>query len=119
MFHRTFNPGPSQVSDDVKADLLAAGEQNIVGISHRSDACRQIVESAANGLRRYFKLPDDYHVLFTGSATEAMELTIRNLVENESFHFTNGHFSELYARASAAFGKRVFSDKVDWGQLNN
>jgi phosphoserine aminotransferase len=119
VFHRTFNPGPSQVSDNVKADLLTASEQNIIGISHRSDACRQIVESAVSGLRRYFKVPADYHVIFTGSATEAMELTIRNLVQRQSFHFTNGHFSELFAHISTAFGKEALTDQAAWGELNN
>jgi phosphoserine aminotransferase len=119
MFHRTFNPGPSQVSEAVKADLITAGEQNIVGISHRSDACRRILESAASGLRRFFKVPDDYHIIFTGSATEAMELTVRNLVQEQSFHFTNGHFSELFAKVSGAYGKQASVYKAEWGQLND
>lgn len=119
MFHRTFNPGPSQVSDEVKQDLLAASEQNIVAISHRSDACRQIVESAVKGLRTYFKVPPDYHIIFTSSATEALELTIRNLVQKQSFHFTNGNFSELFAKVSQSFGKQVVTDESEWGSLNN
>jgi len=119
MFHRTFNPGPSQVSDAVKADLVKAGEQNIVGISHRSDACRRIVESAAHGLRRFFNVPQDYHIVFTSSATEAMELTVRNLVERQSFHFTNGHFSELFAKISEAYGKHATVDAAAWGELND
>lgn len=118
MFHRTFNPGPSQVSQDVKDDLLTAGMQNIVSISHRSDACRQIVEAAVKGLRQYFKVPADYHVIFTGSATEAMELTIRNLVLEQSFHFTNGHFAELFVRASHSYGKKAVTNVAEWGKQN-
>jgi phosphoserine aminotransferase len=118
MFHRTFNPGPSQISEAVKADLLKAADDNIAAISHRSDACRQIVEQAVTGLRQYFQVPADYHVLFTSSATEAMELVTRNLVDRESFHFTNGRFSELFAHISEAFGNKVVSDGVEWGKLN-
>lgn len=119
MFYRTFNPGPSQVSDAVKADMLAASEQNIIGISHRSSAFLDITKQAVDGLRQYFEVPKEYHVLFTSSATEAMELIIRNLVEEESFHFANGHFSELFARVSESFGKTATVDAVAWGSQNN
>jgi phosphoserine aminotransferase len=119
MFYRTFNPGPSQVSDDTKADIREALNRNIIGISHRSAAFKTITEEAVVGLRTYFKVPDDYHVLFSSSATEAMELVVRNLVEHKSFHFTNGHFSELFARISESVGKQALANAVDWGRQNN
>jgi phosphoserine aminotransferase len=119
MFHRTFNPGPSHISDEVKADIAAATEQNILGISHRSSTFIDITRHAAEGLRKYFAVPADYHVVLTSSATEALELTIRNLVEKESFHFTNGHFSEFFARTSKSFGKNAIVDEAEWGELND
>jgi phosphoserine aminotransferase len=119
MFYRTFNPGPSQVSEAVKADVAVATQQNITSISHRSSAFREISKQAVAGLRQYFAVPADYHVLFTSSAIEAMELVIRNLVEKESFHFVNGHFSELFAAASEAFGKTALVDAVEWGEQND
>jgi phosphoserine aminotransferase len=118
MFYRTFNPGPSQISDAVKADIASASEQNIIGISHRSSAFIDITEKAVHGLRKFFKVPADYHVLFTSSASEAMELTIRNLVNATSFHFTNGHFSELFSNMSIALGKKAINDSVEWGKQN-
>lgn len=119
MFQRTYNPGPSQVSDAVKADLVEASKRNIIGISHRSQSFLDITGHAVSGLRQYFNVPGNYHVVFTSSATEALELTIRNLVEQESFHFTNGHFSELFARVSESFGKTAQVDAAEWGHLNN
>ncbi len=119
MFFRTFNPGPSQVSDATKDDIREALERNIVGISHRSTAFSQIGEEAIVGLRTYFKVPDSYHILFTSSATDAMELVIRNLVKTDTFHFTNGNFSELFAHVSEAFGKTAHVNAVGWGQQNN
>ena len=119
MFHRTFNPGPSQVTDEVKADITEAVEKNIISLSHRSTIFAEITKQAVKGLREYFDVPEDYHVLFTSSATEALELVIRNLVVKESFHFTNGNFSELAARISESFGKTAISDSVEWGKQNN
>jgi phosphoserine aminotransferase len=119
MFRLTFNPGPSQVSDAVKADMAYAAKHNIVGISHRSQECLDITRQAVEGLRTYFKVPADYHVIFTSSATEALELVVRNLVEKESFHFTNGHFSELFAKVSRSFGRTANTDAVEWGEQND
>lgn len=119
MFDRTFNPGPSQVSDDVKADIITATKQNIVSISHRSPEFLDITKKAVDGLRQFFEVPEDYHILFTSSATETMELVIRNLVQKESFHFTNGHFSELFERVSQSFGKQTKVNSVEWGSQND
>ncbi|HUC20656.1 MAG TPA: aminotransferase class V-fold PLP-dependent enzyme [Candidatus Polarisedimenticolaceae bacterium] len=119
MFYRTFNPGPSQVTEATKEDVREALKHNIIGISHRSTAFKEIAEQAVMGLRHYFKVPDDYHVLFSSSATEAMELVVRNLVASESFHFTNGNFSELFARISESLGKITATDAVPWGRQNN
>jgi phosphoserine aminotransferase len=119
MFHRTFNPGPSQISDAVKADIATASEQNIIAVSHRSDVFADITREAIVGLRQYFQVPEDYQILFAPSATEAMELIIRNLVARESFHFTNGHFSELFARVSKSFGKTTAIDAAMWGEQND
>jgi phosphoserine aminotransferase len=119
MFFRTFNPGPSQVSDEVKEDIATAVKQNIIAVSHRSSVFTGIAKDAVHGLKQYFNVPDDYFVILTSSATEAIEMAVKNLVKKESFHFTNGNFSELSARISMSYGKNTVTDSVPWGDIND
>ncbi len=115
----TFGPGPSRLSDVTKADILNALETGVPEISHRSAAFTQTSRAAVSELRAFFGIPTDYGVLYTASATDAMELLVRNCVERKSFHFTCGSFSELFARVAQAHGKETTRNAVPWGKMND
>ncbi len=115
----TFNPGPSQLSDETKADITQAAKSDLLSMSHRSPQFSEISRQAVEGLRTYFSLPTNYHVVYTASATEAMAMTIENTTERASFHFTCGNFSEYFARISRGLGKDAHEGAVDWGLKND
>lgn len=114
----TFNPGPSQVSQETLRDMESAMREGVLTMSHRSTHFRTISELAVRGLRTFFGIPQDYAVFYTSSATEAMELTIRNLVRTTSFHYVHGSFSKLFADVSARLYKQAIRDEAPWGQGN-
>ncbi len=118
LFDITFNPGPSQLSKQTKEDIRDAIQAHIPEISHRSDQFTAMSADVVSGLRRYFSVPDEYAILYTSSATDAMQITTSSLVEHKSFHFVSGAFSQLFATVSAACGKEVMSDVVEWGENN-
>ncbi len=111
----TFNPGPSQVSPDTKQDMREAADSGVLEMSHRSAAFNDMSSATMRELRAFYAIPDDYTVFYTSSATEAMELTIRNLVRKHSFHFTQGSFSRLFQEVSESLGKDAASIDVAWG----
>jgi phosphoserine aminotransferase len=115
----TFNPGPSQISPEVKADISSAVNKGILEISHRSTEFSAISAKTVRGLREFFGIPRDYRIFYASSATEAMLWTIANGVESRSFHFVNGSFSKKYADISASMGKTIECDAVSPGEQND
>jgi phosphoserine aminotransferase len=67
------------------------------------------------GLRELLKLPTDYHVLFTASATEVWERSIQNLVEARCYHFVNGAFSKRYCEIARQLQKNAVSIEASPG----
>jgi len=112
----TFNPGPSKLSEHTKNDIREALDLGIPEMSHRSAQFTEMSGKTLKGLRTFFGIPEGYRVFYTASATEAMELTIRNLVRRKSAHFTCGRFSELFAEISEANGKETQRISAPWGE---
>ncbi|MBD3238123.1 MAG: aminotransferase class V-fold PLP-dependent enzyme [Candidatus Moranbacteria bacterium] len=115
----TFNVGPSKLSQKTKSQIKKAIDLGIYEISHRSEEFSKISKQAITGLRKFFKIPKDYRVFYTGSATDAMEIAVGNCCEQRAYHFTCGVFSEVFAEISQRYNKKVFRDQVDFGQLND
>lgn len=111
----TFNPGPSKLSDDTKQDIRDAIDLGIGEMSHRSKAFGQMSMAVEQGLRTFMAIPPEYHVFYVASATEAMELTIRNVVEKKSSHFTAGRFAELFADMAEGLFKNTQRISAPWG----
>ncbi len=119
MTNLTLNVGPSKLSPETKVDIKRAVDEDLLEISHRSPEFAEISGHAVEGLRKLFQIPPDWHILFTTSATEAMELTLRSTVEKTSFHFTCGNFSEYFEKISKALYKNTLSQKAVWGNAND
>lgn len=95
-----FTPGPSQLYPGVDQFLQDAVEADVCSISHRSAAFKEIFEHTIDSLRTLLGLPDNFQIMFTGSATEIWERIIANCTESNSFHFVNGSFSKKFFQYS-------------------
>lgn len=96
MLHTNFTPGPSQLYFTAADHARKAFREGIPSISHRSKLFEQIFHETTEGLRELLNIPSDFHIFFTGSATEIWERIIENLVEKKSLHLVNGSFSKRF-----------------------
>ena len=98
----TFNPGPSAVYPAVRQYLTDAFDEGWLSAPHRSEKVTSLVRQTVADLKTKLNVPQDYTVLFTGSATECWEILAQSLTPRRSFHVYNGDFGEKwlkYARA--------------------
>ena len=91
-----FTPGPSQLYPGVGQFLQDAITEDVGSISHRSAAFKAIFKNTTEKLRELLSLPDNFQIMFTGTATEIWERIIANCTESNSFHFVNGSFSKKF-----------------------
>jgi len=111
-----FTPGPSELYFTVEEHIKNALKEQIPAISHRSKKFQEIYAEAESNLRKLFSLPDNYHLVFTSSATEIWERLIQNCVETESFHFVNGSFSQRFYEIAGELGKNPSMVKAAYGE---
>ncbi|MBI2021276.1 aminotransferase class V-fold PLP-dependent enzyme [Candidatus Daviesbacteria bacterium] len=111
-----FTPGPSQLYPTIKDNIALAIKEEIMSISHRGRKFVQIFQSLTGNLKKLLSIPEDYHILFLSSATEAMERIIQNCVDKTSFHFINGAFSERFFKTAQQLKKKTFVEQVAWGE---
>lgn len=102
-----FTPGPSALYFTVGDHIKTALKEQIPSISHRSKKFKSIYQHTAEQLRLLLNLPEEYHILFTGSATEIWERLIQNCVEEHSYHLVNGAFSEKFYSMALAWKKNA------------
>jgi len=111
-----FTPGPSQLYFTVDDHVRTAFKEGIPSLSHRSKKFEGFYKDTVNGLRELLNLPPNYHIYFTGSATEIWERLIQNLVEERSFHLVNGSFSKRFYEIALQLGKKPTKNEVANGQ---
>lgn len=102
-----FTPGPSKLYPTVKKHLKDAINKNIPSLSHRSSAFQEIYREASRSLRRLLRVPKDYRIFFLSSATEAMERIVENCVVKNSFHLSDGAFSDSFYQIAVSLGKKA------------
>lgn len=110
-----FTPGPSALFYTVEEHLKKALKENIPSISHRSKAFESIFSFTVKNIKQLLDIPEDYHIFFTGSATEVWERIIQNCVSNESYHLVNGAFSERFYQIAIDLGKNPLQLKSEPG----
>ncbi|MEY4538930.1 MAG: hypothetical protein RLZZ306_687 [Bacteroidota bacterium] len=93
----TFYPGPSKVYPQVANYLQKAFAEGILSVNHRSQEGMEIIRGAVEGLHEKLNIPDDFHIYFISSATEAWEIIAQSLTCEKSLHFYNGAFGEKWA----------------------
>lgn len=111
-----FTPGPSELYPTVSSHMQTALADKIGTISHRSKQFQEIYKHTTDGIRKLLNLPDNYQILFLGSATEIWERIIQNCVETNSHHFVNGSFSKRFYEFSVELGKTAQKTEVAFGE---
>ncbi len=100
-------PGPTHLHPVVRQSILAALENDIGSISHRSKEFEAIYQDAEDQLKELFSLPEDYQIFFISSGTESWERIIQSGTERKSFHFVNGAFSKKFQETSTELGRQA------------
>jgi phosphoserine aminotransferase len=103
----TFYPGPSKVYPQIAQYLQDAFAEGIFSVNHRSQEGMDITRGAIEGLHKKLNIPDDYHVYFISSATEAWEIIAQSLTRKKSLHFYNGAFGEKWSDYAEKLIKNV------------
>jgi len=111
-----FTPGPSELYPTLASHMQTALANKIGTISHRSKQFQEIYKHTTDGIRMLLNLPDNYQILFLGSATEIWERIIQNCVETHSHHFVNGSFSKRFYEFSLELGKTAQKSEAAFGQ---
>jgi phosphoserine aminotransferase len=114
--HANFTPGPSQLYFTVADHARQAFKEGIPSLSHRSKQFESISRETTEGLRQLLSIPSDYHIFFTGSATEIWERVLQNLVEETSFHLVNGSFSKRFYEIGILLNKKSKKIEATEGQ---
>ncbi|MBK8292481.1 MAG: aminotransferase class V-fold PLP-dependent enzyme [Flammeovirgaceae bacterium] len=111
-----FTPGPSQLYFTVESHMRQAFRDGVPSLSHRSKEFETIFQETTSGLKALLGIPDEFHIFFTGSATEIWERSLQNLVADQSLHFVNGAFSKRYYEIATQLGKSPYKIEVAEGK---
>ena len=109
MHVKLFIPGPTEVREDVLKEM----SRPIIG--HRTKEMSELYERIHDNLQKFFNTKNEVMV-FTASGTGMMEGSIRNVIQNDVLHCTNGSFSERWFEISKANGKIADAIKYEWGK---
>ncbi|MDH5608720.1 MAG: aminotransferase class V-fold PLP-dependent enzyme [Cyclobacteriaceae bacterium] len=110
-----FTPGPSQLFYTVPFHLNNAIKSHIGSISHRSGQFQSLYQECTANLRELLALPDGYHILFVGSATEVWERLLQNLVGFSSHHLINGSFSRRFFEFTQDYQFASTKEEIPFG----
>lgn len=106
-FVKNFTVGPSKIYRGV-ADFMCQEIQNDLGeLSHRSPKFSAMSEKTLKAFRAFFHIPANYHIFYTASATEGMEILSRGALETKSTHVVNGNFGALWAKQTVRVKKEA------------
>jgi phosphoserine aminotransferase len=92
----SFYPGPSRVHNEIPSYVKEAYKLGIMSINHRSDEFMAISEKTIRLLKQRLRIPKDYTIFFTSSATECWEVIAQSIVKEKSIHLYSGSFGEKW-----------------------
>jgi phosphoserine aminotransferase len=92
----SFYPGPSKVYETIPQYVKDAYREGIVSVNHRSDEFVAMSKKTIGLLRQKLRIPRDYTIFFTSSATECWEIIAQSWVTETSFHLYNGAFGQKW-----------------------
>ena len=109
----TFNVWPSEITDEVYNDIVELTKNWFLSKSHRSQDFSDMSKSVHDWLRKLLDIPDNYKIFYLSSATEAMEVVLRNFAIKNTFHFVNGAFSSKFYKTSEEIWKSPKKEEVN------
>jgi phosphoserine aminotransferase len=111
-----FTPGPSGLYPTVASHIQSALLNDVCSLSHRSKKYESIHTSTVEAIRELLQIPSDFHIFFTGSATEIWDRVLENCVEENSFHLVNGSFSKRFYETAKELNKNPKKFEVAFGK---
>ncbi len=114
-FITNFAVGPAKLyhsSGDFLCEQIQIGTSEL---SHRSAEFSEISKKTLKNFRNFFRIPENYKILYTYSATESMEILTRSCVNDKICHVSNGTFGDVWTKTSKKAQKKVqkFSNVYD------
>ena len=95
-----FGAGPSKVNNEIVASMA---DCKALGTSHRKPAVKNLVKDCQEGMREFFKLPEDYKIAIgNGGATQLFEMAGLSMTKKHSVHFCCGEFSSKWMKMHKA-----------------
>ncbi len=114
-----FTPGPSALYFTLEEHLKRALKDQVMEINHRSAQAEAYYFDAVSNLKSLMNIPEDYEIFFLSSATEIWERQLQNLVEDKSFHYCYGAFSNRFYDFAKKWGLNAIQETAEFGQLPN
>lgn len=102
-----FTIGPSKLYHGVADYITDIVQSEFSQISHRSPQFTETSKNTIENFRKFFEIPEDYKVFYTGSSTEAWEIIGRGCVDIKSTHVTNGSFGESWWKKAGNIGREA------------
>ena len=108
-----FSAGPAVLPEEVLKEAAAemldynGTGMSVMEMSHRSDAFKEIIETAEQDLRDLMKIPDNYKVLFLqGGASQQFAMIPMNLMKNKvADYIITGQWAKKAYNEAKKFGK--------------
>ena len=111
MHKKLLIPGPTEVSKEILQ------EQTRPLIGHRGKEFSGLYEGIKEKLAQFFQLSADCKpTITTASGSLWFDIVGRSIVKDKALSCVNGAFSERFANAIRACGKKVDFLEVDWGK---
>lgn len=104
---KNFNVWPSELFDWVEEYLLKSIKNKTLILPHRWQDFANICKNNEVILRDFFYIPNNYRIFYTYSATESMEIIIKNIVDNGITHIINWDFWNLFLGESVSLKKNT------------
>ena len=102
-----FTVGPTEPHFSFREFLNEALKKDIPSLSHRSLEFAELFKTLAKNIKKLFRAPNNFEVVFLGSSTEFMERSIQNLSTKETLHFVNGAFAGRCAELAKLAGRKT------------
>jgi len=96
MMNTTFAVGPSQLYAATPLFFQEIYESGILSESHRGAAFCSLMQETLELLHAKLSIPEDYKIVFAGSATESWEIIAQSLTLQGSTHYYSGSFGEKW-----------------------
>ncbi len=109
----TYNVWPSEITDEVYNDIVELTKNWFLSKSHRSQDFTDVSKSVHDWLRKLLDIPDNYKIFYLSSATEAMEVVLRNFAVKNTFHFVNWAFSNKFYKTSEEIWKNPKKEELN------